>query len=412
METEILAQIPFFASLPPSELAYLAGNLSVEEIEPGTVLFYEGAPGDIFYLIIRGEIEVWKAQDTPEANLLAVRGPGEFIGEISLFNPDGLRTATACARTAVSVWKINRDEFNSLLHRQPTLAFELVRVLGSRLTSAHNQALEDMYRKNQQLTQAYEALKAAQSQLVEKERLERELQLAHQIQMSILPRQLPQVARFDFGMRMLPARRVGGDFYDIFPLQQEQVGVLVGDVSDKGLPSALYMARAHALLYAEASHGASPTRVLERLNRHLLAVGTQRLFVTALYGILDCRRSQFVYTRAGHELPILLTRQGEVTLAPFRQGQLLGLLDEPVFDEQALTIPPGGTLLLYSDGATDGRDPQGELYSMPRFLEEVRRLAGLPAQQLCDQLLEALIRYHGVAQQDDDITLLAVHRQD
>lgn len=411
MEAGQLEKISFFADLPPSELERLANTLLVEDVPPGQFLFKEGDYGDFFYMIIHGDVEVWKALGTPEALLLGVRGPGEFIGEISLFNPDGLRTASVCARTDVRVWKINRDEFNSLLGRQPTLAYELVRVLGLRLTQAHNQAMQKMQDKNRQLTRAYEDLKAAQAQLVEKERLERELQLAHQIQMSILPRQLPQVQDYDFGVRILPARSVGGDFYDVFPLQSGQIGVAVGDVSDKGMPSALYMARAHALLYAEASHSASPTEVLARLNQHLLAVGAQRLFVTALYGILDYRTGQFTYTRAGHELPILLTAQGQATLAAFEQGQLLGMLEDPVFDQQSITIPPGGTLLLYSDGVTDGRNPQGEILGMARFLDELRSLAGLPAQQLCDHLLEGLARYHGTAPQDDDITLVAVHHQ-
>ena len=405
MDVEILAKIPFFTGLPRKELEHLAQTLNVEEIPAGKVLFYEGDRGNTFYMINRGEIEILKALETPDERLLAVRGPGEFIGEISLFNPDGLRTASVRTRTPVRVWTMNRNEFNGLLHRQPMLAYELVRVLSSRLTNAHNLAIQELQQKNVQLTEAYEELKSAQAQLVEKERLERELQVAYQIQMSILPHELPRVDRYNFGARMLPARVVGGDFYDMFPLSQEKFGVVVGDVSDKGVPSALYMARAHALLYAEASHGASPTQ-------HLLAVGAQRLFVTALYGILDCRSSQFVYTRAGHELPILVTRQGEVTLAPFEQGQLLGILDEPVFDQQTITLPPGGTLLLYSDGVPDGRNPLGEPCGMPRFLEDLRDMAGLPAQQMCDHLLEHLIGYHGASQQDDDITLVAIHNDE
>lgn len=411
MEEEILAKIPIFANLPPSELAYLTGALAIEEIQPGTVLFNEGDYGDIFYMINSGEVEIWKALDTPDAHLLAVRGPGEFIGETSLLNPGGLRTASVRTRSPARLWKMTRAEFNNLLARQPMLAYELVRVLSTRLTSAHNLALQDLQAKNQQLSQAYEELKAAQAQLVEKERLERELQVASQIQMSILPRTLPQVDGYNFGARILPARAVGGDFFDIFPLQPGQVGVVVGDVSDKGLPSALYMARAHALLYAEASHRATPTRVLERLNQHLLAVGAQRLFVTALYGILDPPSAQFEYTRAGHELPILLEGQSEVRLASYEQGQLLGMLDEPVFDRQTISLPPGGTLLLYSDGVTDGRDPQGEHFGMPRFLDELRSTAGLSAQQLCDYLLARLAAFQGASPQDDDITLVAIQRE-
>jgi hypothetical protein len=122
-------------------------------------------------------------------------------------------------------------------------------------------------------------LQAAQAQIIE---AGHELQVAYQIQISILPRSLPQVTGYDFGAAMVPARVVGGDFYDIFLLDAERVGIMIGDVADKGMPSAIYMARTHALLYAELNRDPSPVTVLERVNRYLCQISATPLFVTVL----------------------------------------------------------------------------------------------------------------------------------
>jgi serine phosphatase RsbU (regulator of sigma subunit) len=304
---------------------------------------------------------------------------------------------------------MSHEAFDTLLHRQPSLAYEMVNVLGSRLTEAHDHTIHDLQIKNRELQQAYDELKAAQEQIIEKERLERELQVAFEIQMSILPDSLPALSGFDFGARIVPARAVGGDFYDVLRLSPDTVGVVVGDVTDKGVPSAIYMAQTHALLYAEAHRVDSPREVLKRANRHLMAMSGSSLFVTVLYGILDRRTGAFRYARAGHELPIISTEDGNVHLAPWSQGQPLGLLDEPTLDEQTVTIPPGGTLLLYTDGMFDDRNPKGEFFGLERLQAAVAELAREPAQETCDRLLRILMDFQGDASQDDDVTLVAVH---
>jgi serine phosphatase RsbU (regulator of sigma subunit) len=288
------------------------------------------------------------------------------------------------------------------------LAYEMVRVMSTRLSSAHDAAIRDLQEKNRRLSEAYEALKAAQAQIIEKERLERELKVAHDIQMSLLPRALPRLEGFDFGARLIPARAVGGDLYDFIPLSANQVGVVIGDVTDKGVPAAIFMAQAHALLRAEASRAASPREALQRANEHLLDMNARGLFVTVLYGVLDRVSRTFTYARAGHELPLLCGTNGIVFSPPEGASLPLGIFNDPPLDEQTVELPPGRMLLLYTDGVTDARNAQRQSYGLEKLQAMLQRCAGATAQGVCDVLLQDVISYFGAAPQHDDVAVVAL----
>jgi sigma-B regulation protein RsbU (phosphoserine phosphatase) len=411
MNKQLLHKIPLFKDLPDEEIDLLADTLQVVELPPNTILFREGDPGDRFYIVIYGQLETIKALGTKEEWILGLRGPGEFIGELSLINRSGLRTASVRSVNEVTLWEMTHASFDALLLRQPRMAFEIVRVLSSRLLEAENASIEDLRQKNIQLERAYNELKKAQAQIIEKERLERELQIAYQIQMSILPHELPQLKGYDFGACIVPARTVGGDFYGIVRLSSQRIGVFIGDVSDKGVPSAIFMARTHAILHAEASRGVPPDEVLKRVNHQLVNFSHTPLFVTVLYGIIDRRKDEFHYARAGHELPIIVDCQGLVALGSWDQGQLLGVLPEPTIDVQTIHIPQGSTIVLYTDGLFDGRNDTGEPYGMERIKQGLAELCGKPAQEVCTQLLSSLTTYQDGAPQDDDITIVAIHSE-
>ena len=260
----------------------------------------------------------------------------------------------------------------------------------------------------QRVQEQVEALQAAQAQIIEKERLEQELQVAYEIQISILPRTLPHLPGYDFGARMVPARTVGGDFFDVILLSNDQVGIAVGDVTDKGVPAAIFMAQTHALLRAEADPAASPREVLDRINQHLLTMNDAGLFVTMLYGILDRPSGAFAYARAGHELPLIAGVQGEV-LPGVRGATLpLGIEVDLPLDEQTIILAPGCTLLLYTDGLTDAYDPDGRAFGLEQVRSCLHNYMDSPAQVLCNRLLDAVTAHQDVAPQHDDITLVAV----
>ncbi len=408
MKEKLLARAPLFKGLPEDEIRKLTQTLRVLEVPPSTVLFQEGDVGDRFYIIIQGQIEVIKALGTPEERFIGLRGPGEFVGELSLINRAGLRTASVRSLGPAHLWEMSHGEFDDLLHRQPSMAFELINVLSERLTTAHDSTIQDLQKKNLELTEAYEELKAAQAQIIEKERLEKELQVAFEIQTSILPQTLPDLAGYDFGALMVPARAVGGDFYDIIPLSSDKVGIIIGDVADKGVPSAIFMAQTHALLYAMATRDASPAWVLQRVNQLLIKMGESSLFVTVLYGILDRRTNLFSYARAGHELPIVVSANGKAEIAPYNQGQLMGVLDNPILDEQTVSIPSGGVIVLYTDGVIDARHSNGLSFGMERLIKELELPRDGSAQDQCDRLWQVLSNFQSKDAQEDDVTLVII----
>lgn len=408
MKEKLLARAPLFKGLPEDEIRKLTQTLRVLEVPPSTVLFQEGDVGDRFYIIIQGQIEVIKALGSPEERFIGLRGPGEFVGELSLINRAGLRTASVRSLGPAHLWEMSHGEFDDLLHRQPSMAFELINVLSERLTIAHDSTIQDLQKKNVELTEAYEELKAAQAQIIEKERLERELQVAFEIQTSILPQTLPDLAGYDFGALMVPARAVGGDFYDILPLSSDKVGIIIGDVADKGVPSAIFMAQTHALLYAMATRDASPAWVLQRVNQLLIKMGESSLFVTVLYGILDRRTNLFSYARAGHELPIVVSTNGKAEIAPYNQGQLMGVLDKPMLDEQTVSIPSGGVIVLYTDGVIDARHSNGDSFGLERLIKELELPRDGSAQDQCDRLWQVLINFQSKDAQEDDVTLVII----
>jgi sigma-B regulation protein RsbU (phosphoserine phosphatase) len=408
MDKSIIRHVPLFANLPPAEIDLLAAELKEAVYPAQTVLFHEGEFGDRFFIVADGEVSIVKAIDTPNERQVAVRGAGQFIGEMSLLNPDGLRTASARVHSEARLLELSRDNFNALLRREPSLAYEMLSVLSRRLREAHNASIIELTEKNRQLTQAYEDLKAAQEQIIEKKTMERELEQAREIQVSMLPTLLPTLAGFDIAARMIPARMVGGDFYDVIRLSRDSLGIVIGDVAGKGVPAALFMALTRSLLRAEAKLGISPENVLQRVNRHLLGMNAKGLFVTVLYGILQRETGEFEYARAGHEPPILWDGQGAVIPMSMGGGQVLGLLLRPVIEVKTLTIPPGGGMLLVSDGVTETANEQNDLFGSDRLENCIPNLLKTPSHIMLDRLLQILRDFSSDAPQADDITMIAV----
>ncbi|MBI4671152.1 MAG: SpoIIE family protein phosphatase [Chloroflexi bacterium] len=381
-------------------------------------MFYEGDAGQHFYIVRDGELQVVKSIGTHDERIVNTRKPGEFIGEMSLFNLDGKRTASVRAHGDTCLWEMTRAEFDALLTRQPFLAYEMVRVLSNRLTDAHNNAMADLIAKNRALEQknielarAYEELQAAQAQVIEKEKLERELQLAAEIQMSILPRALPALAGYRFGAQIVPARQVGGDLYDFIPLSDDALAIVIGDVSDKGVPAAIFMAQTHALIRAEARQNRSPRETLERVNQYLLEMNAAGLFVTVLYGILNRVTREFQYARAGHELPLLRQPDGVLCSPPQGQGAPLGILDFVLLDEESFALPPGTTMLLMTDGVTEALNPAHEQFGSDRVQAALQADRDSDAQGLCNHLLEHIAQFRGSAPVYDDVALVAVQAE-
>jgi serine phosphatase RsbU (regulator of sigma subunit) len=418
----LIGNLPLFASVPRGELAELAAELQQITYPAGSILMREGERGDDLYIVLSGSFEILKELGTLEERTFGLRGAGEVVGEMGLLNQDGLRTASARAVSDAEVIRLTRADFERLLGRYPTIAYGMLRMLSIRLRDSNAAVIQELQEKNQQLArayadaqahnrqlaQAYADLEAAQAQLLEKKALEHELRLARDIQERILPRRLPTPPGIDLGARMVAAHVVGGDFFDVFPLGDQALGLVVGDACGKGMPAALFMALTRSLLRAEATRAESPEQALHATNQKLAEISTTDMFITILYGVLNYSNGEFVYARAGHELPLIWDASGAALTLARANGQPLGLLPDPAIDVQRLRLPPGGTLLLFSDGATEATNAQGGFFGLDGIQAAVQAHLGIPAQQLCDQLVDRLATYRGTTPQADDITLLAV----
>jgi serine phosphatase RsbU (regulator of sigma subunit) len=405
-----LSSIPLFASLPEDEIRRLEMRLRVSGCPPGRVLFHEGHSDDKFYVLLEGQVEVVKALGSAEERLLGVRAAGNLLGEMSLFSRDGCHTASVRALTPLRLLNVPHTELDALLHRQPLFAYELIRLLSRRLEESENVTILDLREKNQRLGEAYEELKDAHVQIVEKERLEKELEISGQIQQSLLPRKTPAIPGYEFGALMVPAHSVGGDFFTYFNLGPEKLGIVVGDVSDKGVPAALFMALTFSLIRAEASITRSPVQAFRKVNRHLMQMNASKMFVTLVYGILDYSSGDFHFARAAHPSPYLLDGAGRVVEVPVSSGQPLGLFDNLPIDEQRLNLPPGGTLLLFSDGVSETKDLEGTDFAPDSLYRSMAANRTRPALEICEQLwLDVQAHGRGLPQQDD-FTALVVKR--
>jgi predicted ester cyclase len=242
----------------------------------------------------------------------------------------------------------------------------------------------------------------------ERERIERELQVARDIQLASLPEGVPTLEDWQISPYYQPAKEVGGDFYDFFELEDGRLGMVVGDATGKGVPAALVMATTRTMLRAVAqASDYSPGDVLRRVNDPLVADIPPNMFVTCFYCILDPKRGHLVYANAGHDLPYL-QRRGEAEELRAR-GMPLGLMPGMGYEENEIVLDAGEAALLYSDGLVEAHDPKGEMFGFPRL----RALIAEHAEErtLVDSLLEELYSFVGEGwEQEDDITLLTLRR--
>jgi serine phosphatase RsbU (regulator of sigma subunit)/anti-sigma regulatory factor (Ser/Thr protein kinase) len=261
--------------------------------------------------------------------------------------------------------------------------------------------------------QAAPAIRVAQlvqdqaAEAAERERYQQELKVAQLIQQQFLPRDLPDLPEWQIAAYYGPARVVGGDFYDFIDLGGGRIGVVVGDVTDKGVPAALVMARTHSIMRAEAPRLVDPGKVLARANELLLPEMPARMFVTCLYGVLEPKTGRFVFANAGHNLPYVRTSGGVIELRA--TGLPLGLMPGIRYEETEGSVGPGEAMLLYSDGLVEQHGPGREMYGFPRLRTAME--GDDAGSELLDRLLEELKAFQGAGvEQEDDITLVTLRR--
>ena len=263
-----------------------------------------------------------------------------------------------------------------------------------------------------QVTPTLHVAHVTQEQDVEqrqRERVEQELQTARRIQEALLPKSVPVLDGWQLATCYQPAREVGGDFYDFFSLADGRLGLVLGDVTDKGIPAALVMATTRSMLRAVAAHHAiSPGEVLAQVNELLCPDLPASMFVTCFYGILDPASGYLRFANAGQDLPYLRHDDGGICEL-YATGMPLGLMPGSRYEEGETTLTPGDHLLFYSDGLVEAHNPQREMFGLPRLRELLQRHGdGTPPIVF---LLHALAEFTGAGwEQEDDITLVALQR--
>jgi sigma-B regulation protein RsbU (phosphoserine phosphatase) len=238
-----------------------------------------------------------------------------------------------------------------------------------------------------------------------------DLSTAARIQQSILPQTFPPFPdrkELDLYAQMVPAKEVGGDFYDFFFIDQDRLAFLIGDVSGKGVPAAIFMAVSRTLLKAIAAQVVNPGESLRRLNSMLIPESNGRMFVTIFYGVLNTRTGEVQFSFGGHNPPFIRRKGGEIERLNQDAGFLLGMVDDMEYDVHKTTLRPGDTMLLYTDGVTEAMNEVSQLFEESRLVESLGRTNGNSLGEMMQMIQNDLNSFVAGTPQSDDITMLAL----
>jgi serine phosphatase RsbU (regulator of sigma subunit) len=410
MKPSFFENIPLFSRLNPDELELFEYHGRLVSYQAGEFIFREGEPARFFWLLQKGEIEIIKIWGGSEEKLLQVMHPGDFFGELGVVYQNHIRTASARAAVPVTLLEIPLIALVRLLEKQSNLALPVMREAVARFLRTESAATQDLVEKNLKLAQSLAELKAVQAQLIQQEKLRHELEMAHQIQESFLPRQLPDLPGWEMSVHWKPARQVSGDFYDFLPLRGGKLALVIGDVSGKGMPSALVMAVTRSITRAALRNGGKAGVLLSQINDLLVEEMPPAMFVTAFLALIDTASGVINYANAGHCLPFKCCSTGSTELRA--TGMPLGLMPGMVYEEKQMLIAPNDWLLFYSDALTESHNPGGQMFGIPRLYEMVHQ-AGCQgaAPEIIRSIIDSYEKFTGPdVEQEDDLTLIVLRR--
>jgi serine phosphatase RsbU (regulator of sigma subunit) len=379
---------------------------------PEVTLCAEGEREDIFYVVIDGRVVITcKVEGSDDDFVIGFLGPGGYFGEMALIS-DEPRAASVTTLVDTEVLEITKEQFDEVFAASPAMARSILKTLIVSLRETDRRAIEDLEARHEELAQAYEELEAAQADRIAMAALEAQLEVAGRAQRSLLPVQLPTVPGFQFAAQFEPARHVGGDFYDVRLHDDGRATILLADVSDKGAHAALFMAVTRTLFLAEEHYLNDPVHVAHAVHEGLLEASNYDMFVTALYGILDPQTRMFRYVRAGHDEPLIVRHDGSAEFLRGR-GRFLGLWADapPTLEEQQVQLNPGDCLVIYSDGVTDMRNPEGKAFGRDQVMNLVRSVRMYDAGRIANSIYNVVQQHRKHAEAFDDFTLLVVRAE-
>ncbi|MDD8027092.1 MAG: SpoIIE family protein phosphatase, partial [Acidobacteriota bacterium] len=361
------------------ELRFPLSSMNRETYRKGDILFKAGDRADKMYYVARGSLRL------PEIGKVVAEG--EVIGEMGILSPFHARTASAVCAEDLEAYTIDKDDVIRLFNEDPALAFRLVHLCIKRF-------IENL-----------------RAETEAKERIQSELRIARDIQTSMLPRVFPPFpgrTEFDIYAVMEPAKEVGGDFYDFFLIDEWRLCVLIGDVSGKGVPAALFMAICKTLLKTEALRGLPPAEILARVNRILIPDNETMMFVTVFLLVLDIESGEVLFANGGHPAPLVSAGGSGFDLLPGPTGMILGAVEADAFQTGSIRLKPGDAVFLYTDGVTEAMDADQRLYSEARLVEGLAGPADGSAQALVHRVRASILDFVRGNPPSDDITMVVL----
>jgi sigma-B regulation protein RsbU (phosphoserine phosphatase) len=382
-----LARQSFFAGIPHDVLEPLVQHCAIRELAPDEVLLSPGEANDALFLLLEGRLRV--NIDRVGADDGFAIEPGECVGEISIIDGKPASAFVVADRPSV-VAAIPEARFWSDFMATPAIARNFMRLMAERFRA-----------RNQLMQQALE-------ERLRYEHLERELGIAHELQLGMLPQDIDLSPEVDVAASMAPARHIGGDFYDLFPTGGDQTCVAIGDVAGKGVPAALFMVRTMTLLRGELLKQQPLEEAMRRLNAALCQDNPRCMFVTLVVGLLDGRSGEFRYAVAGHNPLIHGTADGVYRYLPRPHGILAGVDDGAAYEVATLQLAPGELLLLYTDGITEAMNQARELFAEERLLACLGGGPNDSSAAVANTVHGAVERFVDGAPQSDDLTLVVL----
>lgn len=382
--------IPLFRKVDPRELAESLVDCEVLLLSEGAPLLRAGEPNQNVYILLSGRLVArLGADDNPYAAIDVL--PGECVGEISAIDGKPI-SAQVLAASPARVLRLDRDVFWGRLMRLDGVAESLMVTLTERMRRTNETALR------------------LQRERLELDYLRKELEVARQLQASMLPLQRPLFpGRSDIEVCgfMEPASKIGGDFFDAFFVDQRTLFICIGDVSGHGIAAALFMVRVIGLLRTLAADITQPDELLESLNDRLCVGNDANLFVTLFCGFLDVESGRLVYANGGHCAP-MVSRGGQAALLPVPPGVLVGAMSGRRYGRMQRDLAPGELLFCYTDGVTEAENRAGAQFSEQGCLDALREAAGRALPDLLDSVHAKVVAHTGSSGLADDCTMLAV----
>ncbi len=383
-----------FNGIPWNQVEPAMGRCDARDLQPGESLLEPGLPHNNIFLLASGQLGI-HLESRDSLDFIPIE-PGGCIGELSIIDGQPVSAwvqAEAPSRVVVLPEALFWDELIPV----PGVARNLMRMLSARMRQ-NNEMIIERVREHMAL-----------------EHLQSELKIASGIQVSMLPKRFPlfpDISEIDLHASMDPAKEIGGDFYDAFSVGEEHVFVAIGDVSGKGVPAALFMARAMTLLRMEALRGAQPAQILSRVNEQLCENNDAGMFVTLFCGVLNVKTGALDYSNAGHNPPFVGAANREFTALPVPRGLVAGMIEGAVYKDAKIELARGETLLLYTDGVTEAMNPGNQAYGDERLLSLLDAGGFRNMHALVDAVRKDVAGFVEGAAQSDDITLLAVRYLD